>query len=68
MDTGTPKVIKGPCCVCKDTRAERDECIRFFPEEECTEKIEKHFKCLKSFGFEGDAKKGQAKEAVIGHK
>ena len=51
------KNIKGPCCVCKDTRKERDDCIQFKNEDECSIFIKKHFECLKSFGFEQDKKK-----------
>lgn len=40
-----------PCCVCKETRELRDNCIRFNNELECTKEINKHVECLKSFGF-----------------
>lgn len=40
-----------PCCVCKETRELRDNCIRFNNELECTKEINKHIECLKGFGF-----------------
>ncbi len=45
------KKIKGPCCVCKDTKRLRDECIFMKSEELCLPQIEKHKECLRSFGF-----------------
>jgi cytochrome c oxidase assembly protein subunit 17 len=40
-----------PCCVCKETRELRDNCIRFNNETECVKEINKHIECLKSYGF-----------------
>merc|ERR1711879_503461 len=40
------------CCVCKDTKKVRDECIFQFGEEKCQEPIELHKVCLRSEGFD----------------
>ncbi|KAI9217765.1 cytochrome C oxidase copper chaperone-domain-containing protein [Blastocladiella britannica] len=41
-----------PCCVCPETKQQRDECIlREGSEESCREFIEKHKACLRSYGF-----------------
>lgn len=41
-----------PCCVCKDTRTARDDCLRFNPEETCIKQVNAHNECLKSYGFQ----------------
>ncbi|KAI9179668.1 Cytochrome c oxidase copper chaperone [Blastocladiella emersonii ATCC 22665] len=41
-----------PCCVCPDTKRERDECVLVNGEENCKEFIEKHRACLRSYGFD----------------
>ena len=46
-----PPKIKGPCCVCKETKKIRDECIMFKSEQECLKEIENHKKCLMEYGF-----------------
>lgn len=46
-----PKKKLGPCCVCKDTKAERDSCILQKSEPECQPQIERHKQCLKEHGF-----------------
>ena len=46
-----PMKRKGPCCVCKETKNLRDECIRFKSEEECIKEFENHKKCLIEQGF-----------------
>jgi cytochrome c oxidase assembly protein subunit 17 len=56
MEGEQKKVIKGPCCVCKETRLTRDECIREKGEEECQAEIEKQVECLASFGFRSEKK------------
>ena len=59
METVTntePKKIKGPCCVCKETRSERDMCYITRRPEDCIDEISKHNLCLKSFGFNPDTK------------
>lgn len=40
------------CCVCKDTKKVRDECIFQFGEDKCREAIEQHKSCLRSEGFD----------------
>jgi cytochrome c oxidase assembly protein subunit 17 len=40
------------CCVCKDTKKVRDECIFQFGEDKCQEPIELHKVCLRSEGFD----------------
>ena len=55
--------IKGPCCVCKETRQARDDCLQTRSEEECSGFIRAHFDCLKTFGFHAD-KKTQAQNST----
>ena len=50
-ETKTPKKL-GPCCVCKETKAIRDQCLFDYSEAECTQFIWKHNECLKQHGFE----------------
>ena len=45
---------KGPCCVCKDTKKTRDECIVMRSEEECQSEIMSHKECLRSHGFDSN--------------
>ncbi len=40
-----------PCCVCKETKEIRDNCIFEKGEESCLKFIEEHNKCLKDYGF-----------------
>lgn len=40
-----------PCCACPDTRKLRDDCVFLNGEDYCTEYIEKHKECLRSYGF-----------------
>lgn len=44
-----------PCCVCKDEKASRDECMLFSnsdnPQEACQSTVEKYRSCMKGFGF-----------------
>ena len=53
---GEKKVIKGPCCVCKDTRADRDMCLITRNEQDCQGLVETHNQCLRSFGFHPEVK------------
>lgn len=49
-----PKVnAKGKkiCCVCKETKGVRDECIVRNGEERCKQFIEAHNQCLREEGF-----------------
>lgn len=47
-----PKKVLKPCCVCKETKSQRDECMVLNGEENCGYFIEAHKKCLREFGFE----------------
>ncbi|AEO66162.1 3c879dbe-7808-4d3c-afd0-a577ecbe8a2f [Thermothielavioides terrestris] len=44
-----------PCCVCKDEKAKRDECMLFSnaadPQKECQSTIEQYRSCMAGFGF-----------------
>ncbi|ROV97218.1 hypothetical protein VSDG_04718 [Cytospora chrysosperma] len=45
-----------PCCVCKDEKAKRDECMLFSnapdPAKDCNSTIDQYRSCMKTFGFE----------------
>ncbi|KAE9974688.1 hypothetical protein EG328_003700 [Venturia inaequalis] len=45
-----------PCCVCKDEKSARDECMLFSrsdnPQQECQSMVEKYKLCMRGFGFE----------------
>lgn len=40
-----------PCCVCKQTKAFRDQCLRNNDEEVCIDFVLAHKLCLKAKGF-----------------
>uniref|UniRef100_A0A914HDB8 Cytochrome c oxidase copper chaperone n=1 Tax=Globodera rostochiensis TaxID=31243 RepID=A0A914HDB8_GLORO len=40
------------CCVCKETKGKRDECIILNGEESCGQFIEAHKKCMREHGFD----------------
>jgi len=44
-----------PCCVCKDEKATRDECMLFSnandPQNDCATTIDKYKSCMAGFGF-----------------
>ncbi|POS79756.1 cytochrome C oxidase copper chaperone [Diaporthe helianthi] len=44
-----------PCCVCKDEKAKRDECMLFSnaadPAKDCQSTIDQYRSCMKGFGF-----------------
>lgn len=44
-----------PCCVCKDEKAKRDECMLFSkaedPTSDCKTTIDKYRACMDGFGF-----------------
>ncbi|KAF2214615.1 hypothetical protein CERZMDRAFT_95007 [Cercospora zeae-maydis SCOH1-5] len=44
-----------PCCVCKDEKAARDECMLFSnakdPQEACQDLVTKYRSCMSSYGF-----------------
>ncbi len=45
-----------PCCVCKDEKASRDECMLFTnakdPQKECASMIDKYKSCMAGYGFQ----------------
>ncbi|KEZ44522.1 hypothetical protein SAPIO_CDS3542 [Scedosporium apiospermum] len=49
--TSKPK----PCCVCKDEKSVRDECMLMSkaanPEEDCQTTIQQYRACMETFGF-----------------
>jgi cytochrome c oxidase assembly protein subunit 17 len=51
---GAPKVK--PCCVCKEEKAARDECMLFStakdPQAACADMVTKYRACMKGFGFD----------------
>ncbi|KAF2158011.1 putative copper chaperone for respiratory chain complex IV [Myriangium duriaei CBS 260.36] len=44
-----------PCCVCKDEKAARDECMLFSnsadPQKECQDMVSRYKTCMKGYGF-----------------
>ncbi|KAJ4296140.1 telomere binding protein [Collariella sp. IMI 366227] len=50
-DASKPK----PCCVCKEEKAKRDECMLFStaadPEKDCQSTIDLYKSCMAGFGF-----------------
>ncbi|KAK4659257.1 Cytochrome c oxidase copper chaperone [Podospora pseudocomata] len=44
-----------PCCVCKDEKAKRDECMLFSkaadPQKDCLSTIDQYRSCMAGFGF-----------------
>ena len=40
-----------PCCACPETKQPRDACIIEKGEENCTDLIEAHKKCMRDLGF-----------------
>ncbi|KAI4223075.1 MAG: hypothetical protein L6R36_005677 [Xanthoria steineri] len=44
-----------PCCVCKDEKSARDECMLFSnsddPQKDCEGMVDKYRSCMKGFGF-----------------
>ncbi|KOS16865.1 Cytochrome c oxidase copper chaperone [Escovopsis weberi] len=49
--TNRPK----PCCVCKDEKAKRDECMLFStaqdPQADCQSLVEQYKTCMLGFGY-----------------
>ncbi|KAH8591957.1 cysteine alpha-hairpin motif superfamily [Bisporella sp. PMI_857] len=45
-----------PCCVCKEEKANRDQCMLFSnakdPQKDCASIIDKYKSCMKGFGFD----------------
>ncbi|MCJ1288532.1 hypothetical protein MMC34_000060 [Xylographa carneopallida] len=54
--SGSASAKVKPCCVCKDEKAARDECMLFSngsnPQEECQGMVQKYRSCMKGFGFD----------------
>lgn len=48
--SGSEKKLK-PCCACPETKRARDACIVENGEENCTDLIEAHKKCMRDHGF-----------------
>ncbi|KAK4105913.1 hypothetical protein N658DRAFT_503977 [Parathielavia hyrcaniae] len=44
-----------PCCVCKEEKAKRDECMLFStaadPQKDCFSAVEQYRSCMAGFGF-----------------
>jgi len=44
-----------PCCICKEEKATRDECMLFSnandPQKDCATTIDKYKSCMAGFGF-----------------
>jgi len=40
-----------PCCACPETKKIRDECVIEKGEENCSDEIEAHKKCMRDMGF-----------------
>ncbi|KAL2176030.1 cytochrome C oxidase copper chaperone-domain-containing protein [Thermothelomyces heterothallicus CBS 202.75] len=44
-----------PCCVCKEEKSRRDECMLFSksadPQKDCQSAIEQYRSCMAGFGF-----------------
>ncbi|KAF6842919.1 cytochrome c oxidase copper chaperone [Colletotrichum musicola] len=44
-----------PCCVCKEEKAKRDECMLFSnaadPAKDCLSTIDQYRNCMRGFGF-----------------
>lgn len=44
-----------PCCVCKDEKARRDECMLFStakdPAADCRSLVDQYKSCMQGFGF-----------------
>ncbi|KAK0624708.1 cytochrome C oxidase copper chaperone-domain-containing protein [Bombardia bombarda] len=44
-----------PCCVCKDEKAKRDECMLFSnaadPQKDCQSTVDLYKSCMAGFGF-----------------
>ncbi|KAI9676557.1 MAG: Cytochrome c oxidase copper chaperone [Caeruleum heppii] len=52
--SGTASAKVKPCCVCKDEKAARDECMLFSDgdaRESCKSTIDKYRSCMAGYGF-----------------
>lgn len=58
LASGKKEARPKPCCVCKDEKAARDECLLFNDVNQetgilkCKELIDKYKTCMKSYGFD----------------
>ncbi|KAK7425663.1 Cytochrome c oxidase copper chaperone [Neonectria magnoliae] len=55
--TNTPEATKPkPCCVCKEEKAKRDECMLFSnakdPAADCKSLVEQYRSCMTGYGFQ----------------
>ena len=54
-DTAADKLPLQPCCVCKDEKSQRDECMLFSnsddPQKDCEPIMSKYRSCMASYGF-----------------
>ncbi|KAF4988932.1 cytochrome c oxidase assembly subunit 17 [Fusarium heterosporum] len=54
--TATPANKPKPCCVCKDEKAKRDECMLFSnakdPVADCKSLVDQYRSCMTGFGFQ----------------
>lgn len=48
-------MFEQPCCVCKDEKAKRDECMLFStaknPAADCISLVDQYKSCMQGFGF-----------------
>jgi len=55
LKTSTEVSKPKPCCVCKEEKATRDECMLFSnakdPQKDCATTIDKYKSCMAGFGF-----------------
>ncbi|KAK5168509.1 hypothetical protein LTR04_006587 [Oleoguttula sp. CCFEE 6159] len=53
--TGDAATKVKPCCVCKDEKAARDECMLFSnssnPQAECEDMVSRYRSCMRGYGF-----------------
>ncbi|KAF2808568.1 uncharacterized protein BDZ99DRAFT_522109 [Mytilinidion resinicola] len=53
---GTEAAKPKPCCVCKDEKNSRDECMLFSksdnPQGECQDLVSKYRSCMAGYGFQ----------------
>jgi hypothetical protein len=51
----TNETAKQPCCVCKEEKSKRDECMLFSdaadPQKACQSTIDSYRSCMAGFGF-----------------
>lgn len=57
QSTGAPENKPRPCCVCKDEKSARDECMLFSKSDDpaqtdCRPMVEQYKSCMAGFGFQ----------------